>query len=93
MTPSGLPDNKDIENTSADRRVNLHLRSLFENSCRITAPFFDPKHGWSTTYLTLYAQQTLREAYPELSLQEIALLFAGVQSFHINRLNKQRDGT
>jgi hypothetical protein len=88
MAPSAPPDYKDAASTSADRRVNLHLRSLFENACRITAPFFDPEHGWSTTYLTLYAQQTLREAYPELSLQEIAFLFAGVQGFHTSRLNR-----
>ena len=93
MTPSGFPDYKDAASASADRRVNIHLRVLFENACRITAPFFDPKQGWSTAHLTLYAQQALRVAYPELSLQDIALLFSGVQSFHITSLNKHRDGT
>jgi len=93
MTPSGSPDHKHAASSSTDRRTNIHLRVLFENACRITAPFFDPKQGWSTAHLTLYAQQTLRVAYPELSLQDIALLFAGVQGFHKTRLNKHRDGT
>ncbi len=92
MTPSGSPDYKGAANTSTDRRVNIHLRVIFESACRITAPFFDPKQGWSAAHLTLYAQQALREAYPELSLQDIALLFSGVQSFHITSLNKHRNG-
>jgi hypothetical protein len=32
--------------------------------------------------LTMYARQTLREAYPDLSQQESALLFSAVQRFH-----------
>lgn len=92
MTPSGSSDHQCPANTSADRRVNTHLRVIFESACRMTAPFFDPKQGWSTAHLTLYAQQTLREAYPELSLQDIAILFSGVQSFHTASLNKQGNG-
>lgn len=61
-------------------------------TCQITAPFFDPEHSWSAAHLTLYAQQSLREAYPELSLQDIAILFSGVQSFHIANLKKHLDG-
>lgn len=91
--PSDPPDYKDAASTSADRRVNLHLRMLFEDACRITAPFFNPEQGWGAAHLTLYAQQTLRVTYPELSLQDIALLFSGVQSFHIANLNKHQDGT
>lgn len=91
MTPSDFPDSRDAAGATTERRVNVHLRLLFESACRITAPFFDPENGWSTAHLTLYAQQTLREAYPEMSLQDIALLFASVQSFHITNLNKHRD--
>ncbi|CAG1004238.1 hypothetical protein MTYP_03152 [Methylophilaceae bacterium] len=94
MTSSALPDGQIGPSLSAnDRRVNMHLRMLFENACRITEPFFDPNRGWSTAHLTLYAQQVLREAYPELSLQDIAILFSGVQSFHITSLNKHRGGS
>lgn len=91
MTPPGLPDNKDAASTSTERRVNIHLRALFESACQITAPFFDSQQGWGNSPLTLYAQQALREAHPELSLQDIALLFSRVQSFHTSRLNKHQD--
>lgn len=76
-----------------ERRVNTHLRLIFEDACRITAPFFDPQQEWSKTHLTLLAQQALRAAYPELTLQDIALLFSGVQSFHLAVLNKQQHRT
>jgi len=58
------------------------LSPIFEDACRITAPFFDPKQGWGGMSLTMYARQTLREAYPDLSQQEIAILFSAVQRFH-----------
>ncbi len=48
----------------------------------MTAPFFDSKQGWGGASLTMYARQTLRDAYPNLSQQEIAILFSAVQRFH-----------
>jgi hypothetical protein len=65
-----------------DRRVQHNLRLIFENACRITAPFFDPAQSWGGAPLTMYARQALREAYPELSQQEIAILFSGMARFH-----------
>lgn len=69
-----------------DRRVQHDLRLIFENACRITAPFFDPAQSWGGSSLTLYARQTLREAYPELTQQEIAILLSGVTRFHQDRV-------
>lgn len=65
-----------------DRRVQHNLRLIFENACRITAPFYDPAQSWGGSSLTMYARQTLCEAYPELTQQEIALLLSGVARFH-----------
>ncbi|TAN75092.1 MAG: hypothetical protein EPN14_08655 [Gallionella sp.] len=65
-----------------ERRRNNNLRVVFETSCRITAPFFDPAHGWGNASLTMYARQTLREAHPDLTQQEIAILFSAVERFH-----------
>jgi len=66
-----------------ERRVYPHLRAIFEGACRITAPFFDPAKGWGGgASLTMYARQTLREAYPHLTQQDIAILFSAVQRYH-----------
>ncbi|OGT00025.1 MAG: hypothetical protein A3H99_09275 [Gallionellales bacterium RIFCSPLOWO2_02_FULL_59_110] len=65
-----------------DRRVHGNLRPIFEQACRITAPFFDPKQGWGGMSLTMYARQVLRETFPDLSQQETAILFSAVQRFH-----------
>lgn len=67
---------------SEDRRSNPHIRAIFESACTLTAPFFDPAQGWGGQSLTMYARQALREAYPELTQQDIALLFAAVQRHH-----------
>lgn len=71
-----------------DRRANPHLRARFDSACKLTAPFFDPAQGWGGQSLTMYARQALREAYPELTQQDTALLFAAVQRFHRGAQNK-----
>ncbi len=64
-----------------ERRVRHDLRLVFESSCRITLPFFDREQGAASH--TLYARQTLRDAYPELTQQEVAILFSAVERFHL----------
>ncbi|HEX5338061.1 MAG TPA: hypothetical protein VFW53_06460 [Gallionella sp.] len=71
-----------------ERRVYPHLRVIFEHACRITAPFCDPEKGWGGTSHTMYARQTLREAFPDLTQQDIAILFSAVQRFHRETLGK-----
>jgi hypothetical protein len=71
-----------------DRRVQHNLRSIFEDACRITMPFFDTAQSWGGSSLTMYARQTLRDAYPELSQQEIAILLSGVTRFHKDNAKK-----
>lgn len=73
---------------AGERRVHGSLRPIFEGACRITAPFFDVERGWGKASLTMYARQTLRDAYPDLSQQEIAILFSAVQRFHETVRNK-----
>lgn len=71
-----------------ERRSNPHIRAIFESACQLTAPFFDPAQGWGGQSLTMYARQALREAYPELTQQDTALLFAAVQRFHRSSQSK-----
>lgn len=66
----------------AERRVNLHLRAIFDLACAVTAPFFDPAQGWGGMSLTMYARQALRERFPDLTQQDIAILFSAVQRHH-----------
>lgn len=76
------------EYPDAERRVRHDLRAHFAEACRITAPFFDAEQSWAGQSTTMYARQTLRDAYPELSQQETALLFSAVQRFHRASQNK-----
>jgi hypothetical protein len=82
-------DRKEIASTpndDKDRRVNMRLRVDFENACRVTAPFFDPAQTWNGMSMTIYARQTLHDTYPDLSQQEVAILFSAVQRFHRSKL-------
>lgn len=82
-----LPDHHDSKPEAGtvgvrERRAQNNLRLIFEGACRITTPFFDAEQGWGNAPLTMYAQQTLRDNYPHLSQQEIAILFSAVRRFH-----------
>lgn len=88
-----LPDHHDPKPEAGasgvgERRAQGNLRLIFEGACRITTPFFDAKQGWGNTPLTMYAQQTLRDNYPHLSQQEIAILFSAVRRFHKANTNQ-----
>jgi len=65
-----------------DRRAKHNLRNIFDKACQITAPFFDPRQSWGGSSLTMYARQSLREAFPDLTQQEIAILFSAVARHH-----------
>ncbi|OGS91170.1 MAG: hypothetical protein A2Z95_04950 [Gallionellales bacterium GWA2_60_18] len=58
------------------------MRAIFNDACRITAPFFDAENSWGNASLTMYARQTVREAYPQLTQQDVAILLSSVQRFH-----------
>ena len=58
----------------------------FETACYITTPFLDSKKGLNGMPLKLSAFQALRNHYPELSQQDIAILFSAVKKFHDIRL-------
>ncbi len=84
MTLPETPDRQDAASSAGgnDKRVNAHLRVVFEDACRITESFFDPHQGWGGKPLTMYARQALCEAYPNLTQQDVAILFPAVQRFH-----------
>jgi len=65
-----------------ERRSNHNLREIFDAACRIAEPFFDTKQSWAGSSLTMYARQALREAFPDLSQQEVAILYSGVARHH-----------
>ena len=87
MSSSSIPNQQD-STSGVDKRVSAHLRVVFETACQVTAPFFDPAQGWGGKSLTLYARQALREKYPDLTQQDIAILFSAVQRFHRDSPNK-----
>jgi hypothetical protein len=78
VNPKAGPETGDAN----DRRAQHNLRMIFDKACQITAPFFDSKQGWGGSSLTMYARQTLRDAYPDLTQQEIAILFSAVSRFY-----------
>jgi hypothetical protein len=65
-----------------ERRAQHELRVIFEEACKITAVFFDTTQSWGGVTMVASARQALSNRYPDLSQQDIAILFAAVASRH-----------
>jgi hypothetical protein len=69
-----------------ERRVHHHLRVSFELACRITLPYLDKKQGFGGLPMKLSALRELHNCFPELTEQDVAILFSAVQNYHGVRL-------
>lgn len=70
-----------------ERRHNFKLRSLFAEAYARAEPCLDPKQTWGRVPLEHLAYRMLREAYPDLSPQEVRLLVCA--SVRVYRQRKQ----
>ncbi len=84
-------NSEDDSNEFRNRRYNNDLRLIFDKACEITAQFFDISQGWDGSSVTMEARQTLIEAYPELTLQEVAILCSEVARHHRDASKKTGD--
>ena len=69
-----------------ERRQNFKLREIFEEAYVRIEPFLDPARGWNGSPLTVLAYRAVREAYAELSPDEVyTLVVAAVRVFNTRR--------
>ena len=66
-----------------ERRSNTNLRDIFEDACSVTAPLLDLQLRGGGELLILSAIHVLHDHFPDLSQQDMAILFASVKRFHI----------
>lgn len=69
-----------------ERRVHTHLRVNFEVACRVTLPFLDRNQGFGGMPMKLSALRELHNCFPELTEQDVAILFSAVKNYHGVRL-------
>ena len=86
-------ENKDELPAGFERRVSPKLRELFLRACEVTATLFEAHNnlgGYEN--LRMFAQRTIHETFPKLSMQEVALLTSAVAGYHRARLeNRPRE--
>lgn len=56
-----------------------HLREFFEDAYRLVLPFIDPSQGWGGLPMTRHAYPALKEAYPSLTTQDVAILVPALE--------------
>ncbi len=68
-----------VSSGSDDRRQYHYLRDIFEDAYRMVLPFIDPKQGWGGLAMTRHAYPVLQEAYPKLTMQDLAILVPALE--------------
>lgn len=79
-TSSGTPE-ADVH----DRRKHHRVREIFEEAVDLIAPFFDPANTWGNRTLDHLAYRSLRENYPDLSMEEVHVLVVAAQRIYADR--------
>lgn len=89
MASSGQDGEDSGELGDKEQRASPDLHDMFEHACKLTEPLFDAHEGMGgAANLRVYALRTLHDAYPDLTMQELALLVSGVTGYHLARLKK-----
>lgn len=65
---------ENADSTPSDRRAHYDLRDIFDKAYACALPYLDPEQGVGHSPMIRYAYIALREAFPQLSQQEVALL-------------------
>lgn len=66
-----------------ERRANTRVGGYFDRACLLTEPLLGARQNSAGFPLTLSALRLLRESFPDLHQQDLAILFSAVKSFHI----------
>ncbi|MBI5255156.1 MAG: hypothetical protein HY855_01550 [Burkholderiales bacterium] len=59
---------------AVERRQDLVLRAAFDEAYASIEPFLDPACQWGGASFTVLVQHSLREAFPQLSPQQVQIL-------------------
>ncbi len=70
---------------SVERRTDPRRRAIFEEAYARIEPFLDPSRTWGGSVLTVLASHTLRQAYPELSPQDVHVLVNAARRVYLAR--------
>ncbi len=79
-----MPGNEENSlNQQQERRVHAYMRDIFEEAYVIALPFIDPQQGWQGRPMTRHAYPALKEAFPRLDMQDLAILVPALERvFH-----------
>lgn len=82
---SAASDPSTEQRADPERRVNLRLRSIFEEALLLVEPFFDTRNSWFGQSLDHFAFRVLRDHYPDLSGDEIFVFVTAARRVYAGR--------
>jgi hypothetical protein len=69
----------------AERRTHPHLREVFEQAYRVAYPLLDSNQTFNNSGSTHFLRVVLHDAFPDLHLQDIAILSVSVERVYRER--------
>lgn len=70
---------------AVERRQDLVLRAAFDEAYASIEPFLDPACQWGGASFTVLVQHSLREAFPQLSPQQVQILIGAASRVYHSR--------
>ncbi len=68
-----------------DRRKHHYVREIFEEAVELVAPFFARGNTWGNSTLDHLAYRSLRETFPQLSVEEAHILVVAAKRIYADR--------
>lgn len=69
----------DTNYAGQNRRVNGYIRDIFEDAYVLALPFIDPGQGLNGRAMVRHAYPALKEAFPRLATQDLAILVPALE--------------
>ncbi len=71
-----------------ERRTRPYLRDIFERAYSVAYPLLDPEQNLHTTGSVHFLRVVLRDNFPELHPQDVAILSVAIERVFIERNKK-----
>jgi hypothetical protein len=87
---TGSNDKKAATNyDGTERRTHPHLREVFDQAYRVAYPMLGSQQTLNNAGSAHFLRVVLHEAFPDLHMQDIAILSAAIERVYVER-NKEK---
>jgi hypothetical protein len=86
------PNDKEVasKHDGTERRTHPHLREVFERAYLVAYPMLDSQKTLNNAGSAHFLRVVLRDAFPDLHMQDIAILSVAIERVYIERSKEKK---